>query len=57
MPSLDDSQGCAIQFLKELVSQPAFASPPNTAVASTTELSHAVAQVAEAVWEVKASAS
>ena len=36
---------------------PALASPPNTVVASTTELSQAVAQVAEAVREVKVSAS
>ena len=47
----------AVGFLKEPVFQPVLASPPNSAVASTAELSQAAAQVAEAVREVKASSS
>ena len=43
-----------VRFLKEPVLQPAPASSPDTAVASTTELSQTAAQVAEAVREVKA---
>ena len=45
----------ANRFLEEPVLQPVPASPPNTAIASTTE-TQAVAQVAEPVREVKASA-
>ena len=47
----------AVRFLQEPVLQAAPASPSNTAVASSTELSKSVAQVAEAVREVKASTS
>ena len=58
LPSLDDLEGCATPFGDtEAALQSAPAPPPNTAVASTTELSQAVAQVAEAVREVKARTS